>query len=50
MAAGIVVNSWTSTDAGNCYAIESVALDPVEYSIHVLGTEEEAASVVYNDQ
>ena len=50
MPAGIVVNSWTSTDAGNCYAIESVSLDPVEYTIHVLGTEDEAAGVVYNEQ
>ncbi len=50
MPAGIVVNSWTSTDAGNCYAIEGVSLDPVEYTIHILGTEDEAAGVVYNEQ
>ncbi|MBR3854846.1 MAG: glycoside hydrolase family 95 protein [Bacteroidaceae bacterium] len=49
MPAGIVVNSWTTTDAGNCYAIEAVSLDPVEYTIHVLGTDSEAAGVVYND-
>lgn len=50
MPAGIVVNSWTSTDAGNCYAIECVSLDPVEYTIHVLGTEDESAGVVYKEQ
>ena len=47
MDAGIVVNSWTTTDAGNCYQIEAVTLDPVDYTIHVLGTEDAAAGVTY---
>ena len=47
MAAGIVVNSWTTTDAGNCYQIEAVSLDPVDYTIHILGTEDAAAGVTY---
>ncbi len=47
MAAGIVVNGWTTTDEGNCYLIEEVVLGPREYSIEVLGTDSEAAGVVY---
>lgn len=48
MDAGIVVNSWTTTDPGNLYAIEAVTLDPVEYTIHILGTDDAAAGVIYN--
>ena len=48
MPAGIVVNSWTTADAGNCYQIEAVTLDPVDYTIHILGTENAAAGVTYN--
>lgn len=47
MDAGIVVNTWTQTDEGNCYAIEAVSLDPIEYTIHILGTEDAAAGVTY---
>lgn len=50
MDAGIVVNSWTTTDEGNCYCIEPVSLDPVEYTIHVLGTDNAAAGVTYNGE
>ena len=49
MPAGIVVNSWTTTDEGNCYCIEPVSLDPVEYTIYILGTEEATAGVTYNE-
>ena len=47
MPAGIVVNGWVQTDPGNCYLIEEVVLGPQEYSIEVLGTDSEAAGVVY---
>lgn len=47
MPAGIVVNSWTTTDPGNCYIIEEVATGPKEYAVEVLGTTDAAAGVVY---
>ena len=47
MPAGIVVNSWTTTDPGNCYMIEEVVTGPKDYTIEVLGTEDAAAGVVY---
>ena len=50
MDAGIVVNSWTTTDAGNCYAIEGVILEARPISVIVLGTEDETAGVIYNEQ
>ena len=43
MDAGIVVNSWTTTDAGNCYIIEEGNAP----SVTVLGTTNAAAGVVY---
>lgn len=47
MDAGITVNSWTTTDPGNCYMIEEVATGPKDYTVDVLGTEDAAAGVVY---
>ena len=47
MAAGIVVNSWTATDEGNCYIIEEVELGPKTYTVTFLGTEDETASVTF---
>lgn len=47
MPAGIVVNSWTTTDPGNCYIIDEVVLGPKEYTVEVLGTEDAAAGVFY---
>ena len=48
MAAGIVVNSWTTTDAGNCYIIEEGVAPSSDYSVSVLGTDDAAAGVVIN--
>ena len=48
MAAGIVVNSWTTTDAGNCYIIEEGIAPSSDYSVSVLGTDAAAAGVVIN--
>ena len=45
---GILVNSWTTTDAGNCYCIEEVAVGPREYSIIVLGTDDTSAGIVFD--
>ena len=47
MDAGIVVNSWTTTDPGNCYMIEEVVTGPKDYTVDILGTEDAAAGVVY---
>ena len=46
MDAGIVVNSWTTTDAGNCYIIEEGVAPSSDFSVSVLGTEDAAAGVV----
>ena len=48
MAAGIVVNNWTTTDTGNCYLIEEGVAPDAEYSVSVLGTDNAAAGVVIN--
>ena len=48
MDAGIVVNSWTTTDAGNCYIIEEGVAPSSDFSVSVLGTEDAAAGVVIN--
>ena len=48
MDAGIVVNSWTATDPGNCYIIDEVITGAQTYTIDVLGTDDAAAGVVYN--
>ncbi len=49
MASGIVVNSHTKTDEGNCYIIEIAEIKPVNYTIQVLGTDDSNAGVVYNE-
>ena len=49
MDAGIVVNSWVQTDAGNCYIIDEVVTGPKEYTVEVLGTTDAAAGVVYDE-
>ena len=46
MDAGIVVNSWTTTDAGNCYIIEEGVAPSSDFSVSVLGTTDAAAGVV----
>ena len=47
-AEGILVDGWTSTDAGNCYSIEVAIPEDKVYSIHVLGVEGDAAGVIYD--
>ena len=47
-ATGIIVNSWTNTDAGNCFYIEEAIYYPKVYNIHVLGVTNEEAGVVYD--
>ena len=37
---GILVNSWTTTDPGNCYKIEVAVVKAKTYTIDVLGAEE----------
>ena len=44
MDAGIVLNSWTTTDAGNCYVITEAVIAPKTYSIVVLGAEDGAVT------
>ena len=39
MDAGITVNSWTTTDAGNCYVITEAIVAPKTYTVVVLGAE-----------
>ena len=46
MDAGIVVNSWTTTDPGNCYIIEEGVAPVSEFTVTVLGTEDASAGVV----
>ncbi len=48
MDAGIVVNSWTTTDPGNCYLIEEGVAPVSEFTVSILGTEDAAAGVVIN--
>ena len=36
---GILVNSWTTTDAGNCYEIKEVNVGPKTYTVVMLGAE-----------
>ena len=48
MDAGIVVNSWTTTDPGNCYLIEEGVAPVSDFTVTVLGTEDAAAGVVIN--
>ena len=46
MDAGITVNSWTTTDAGNRYIIEEGVAPSSDFSVSVLGTDDAAAGVV----
>ena len=48
MDAGIVVNSWTTTDPGNCYLIEEGVAPVSEFTVSVLGTDDASAGVVIN--
>ena len=48
MDAGIVVNSWTTADPGNCYIIEEGVAPVSEFTVTVLGTEDASAGVVIN--
>ena len=48
MDAGIVVNSWTTTDPGNCYIIEEGVAPVSEFTVSVLGTDDASAGVVIN--
>ncbi|MBQ5880358.1 MAG: glycoside hydrolase family 95 protein, partial [Bacteroidaceae bacterium] len=45
---GILVDSWTSTDPGNCYYIEEAIPMEKTYVITVLGTDDAGAGVSYN--
>ena len=47
-AEGIVINSWTTTDAGNCYKIEEAVVKAKTYTIAVLGANE--GGVTYEEQ
>ena len=43
---GIIFNSWTTTDAGNCYKIEEAVVKAKTYTIAMLGAEN--ASITYD--
>ena len=45
---GILVNSWTTTDAGNCFYIEEAIPEDKVYSVVVLGTEDAEAGFTYD--
>ena len=47
---GILVDSWTSTDPGNCFSIEEAIPMEKTYVITVLGTDDAGAGVSYNGQ
>ena len=47
---GIMVNSWTTTDAGNCFCIEEAIPLEKSYAISVLGVSDSTAGVIYNEQ
>ena len=47
---GIMVNSWTTTDAGNCFYIEEAIPEDKVYTVVVLGTEDAAAGFTYDGQ
>ena len=48
VAAGILVDSWTTTDAGNQYYIEEAIPITGIYNVVVLGTEDAGAGVVFD--
>ena len=47
MDEGIVVNSWTTTDVGNCYYIEEAIPAEKVYTVVVLGTDNAGAGITY---
>lgn len=47
MDEGIVVNSWTTTDVGNCYYIEEAIPAEKVYTVVVLGTNNAGAGITY---
>ena len=47
---GILVDSWTTTDPGNCFSIEEAIPMEKTYVITVLGTNDAGAGVSYNGQ
>ena len=49
-AEGVIVNSYTTADDGNCYYIEEAIPMEKTYVITVLGTEDAAAGVTYGGQ
>ncbi len=46
---GILVNSWTTTDPGNCYFIEEAVPEDKVYNVIVLGTENAEAGFTYGE-
>lgn len=48
MDAGIVVNSYTTADAGNCYYIEEAVPEQKTYQVVVLGTSDPSAGLIYD--
>ena len=48
-AEGIMVNSWTTTDAGNCYYIEEAIPEDKVYTVYVLGTDNAEAGFTYGE-
>ena len=48
-AEGIMVNSWTTTDAGNCYYIEEAVPEDKVYTVYVLGTDNAEAGFTYGE-
>ncbi len=47
---GIIVNNWTTTDAGNCYYIEEAIPEDKVYTVVVLGTDNADAGFTYGGQ
>ena len=46
---GIAVNSWTTTDPGNCFYIEEAIPEDKVYNVVVLGTDNAEAGFTYNE-
>ena len=46
-ASGIMVNNWTSTDAGNCYQISEAVVKAKTYAVNVLGAE---GAIIYGGE
>ncbi|MBQ5838879.1 MAG: hypothetical protein IIW42_02450, partial [Bacteroidaceae bacterium] len=47
--AGILIDNWTTTDAGNCYYIEEAIPEDKVYNVIVLGTENADAGFSYKE-